>query len=571
MSPFRVVIVPAAAFLLLAIVCFLGYDSFLVGREGGGARNGRQREVGGDESAGAPPLSPRTLLFAASPPRLPSSSVKVAVPRLKIGSSSAAEDSKHQHQHQNSKRWLRQLDGYDGGRQYQGGNGGGGGGNGFSYQKNPEKGNIYCDDASFQQGGYDNANADIRDACRSWSDDYGPDHDETEEDHEDHDEDHIMDEVTRGDYDNNQVSMGFWVALRPNEPSRGRLLTYLVSRFLHETRPYDVYLRNQYLVSNHDTGSSNGGGRQRRTSTVRRRATPVVDEGSHKTNSTHWDLFYMHTAADMEKELARSWWWRYDLYYGCFWYPSGRPITDAELLKNFSSTMAVSFEDDVRSGDFEDWINKNNFFDGESGYRLPVVSFDPDLRDVYNRDPERGKDSGEDAPFLGNRGESDSKDESVKGGDESGPSLTTAPSKSGPQLGSYPVDPRGWNWQRYAGAGLFLGTFICTCALAQLAAYRQRRLQDRQLWGNIATEQGVDELLRTGWKIRGSQMEIYDKAAMGYGDDNSLFIGGFEQTEMVKEVGCEEGSRGGGVSKAEISVTQAESETTPDTQPRGRK
>jgi hypothetical protein len=85
--------------------------------------------------------------------------------------------------------------------------------------------------------------------------------------------------------------------------------------------------------------------------------------------------------------------------------------------------------------------------------------------------------------------------------------------------------------------------------LTQIAAYRKRRRRRKELWGNLGTEEGVDELLKTGWKLKGSKMEVYNKAGLGYRDDDSMLIGGYEQCEFVG---------------AEITVTHPESETTPD-------
>ncbi len=58
----------------------------------------------------------------------------------------------------------------------------------------------------------------------------------------------------------------------------------------------------------------------------------------------------------------------------------------------------------------------------------------------------------------------------------------------------------------------------------------------------METEEGVDEVLRTGWKVKRSVIEGYDKAKLGYTDDDSILMGGFEQN---REAG-----------KAEIKVTQ---------------
>lgn len=66
--------------------------------------------------------------------------------------------------------------------------------------------------------------------------------------------------------------------------------------------------------------------------------------------------------------------------------------------------------------------------------------------------------------------------------------------------------------------------------LTQIAAVRQRQRTTKQLWGNLGTEEGVNALLNTGWKVKGSKMEVYDKAGRGYSDDDSMLIGGFEQS-----------------------------------------
>jgi len=81
-----------------------------------------------------------------------------------------------------------------------------------------------------------------------------------------------------------------------------------------------------------------------------------------------------------------------------------------------------------------------------------------------------------------------------------------------------------------------LGTVVGTVCLAELAALRnQLRFRD-QVWGNLATEEGVDELLRVGWKVEGSHLEVYDKPRrIGY--DESMLMGGFE--EQQQRVGVE--------------------------------
>lgn len=85
--------------------------------------------------------------------------------------------------------------------------------------------------------------------------------------------------------------------------------------------------------------------------------------------------------------------------------------------------------------------------------------------------------------------------------------------------------------------------------LSRLAAFRQQRRTRKELWGNLGTEEGVDALLQTTWKFRGDKMEVYKKSRWGYRDDESILLGGFQQTEFPG---------------AEVTVTQQESdESTP--------
>ena len=260
-----------------------------------------------------------------------------------------------------------------------------------------------------------------------------------------------------------------------------------------------------------------------------------------------------------------KWWWYHGIDYTCFRWPSEEPITDPEVLDNITVALTNSLQRDVESGKFEDWIAK--FYDGP----FPAVGFTTNASDLDDLDDDETDaediDSSENYPPPQRQPGADGILPPPHG--HTSPPLRPPPYQYPPQqpdrnIPPYadpspetlvpktvlppPLDPNGWNWQRYTGLGLFLGTMLVTCCLMNVAAYRQKRLREKQLWGNLASEKGVDELLRTGWKIRGSRMEIYDKASLGYGDDGSLFIGGFEQTEMAKE------------------LPQApESETTPDT------
>ena len=104
------------------------------------------------------------------------------------------------------------------------------------------------------------------------------------------------------------------------------------------------------------------------------------------------------------------------------------------------------------------------------------------------------------------------------------------------------------------GLTVFVGTVMGFVMLSQIAAYRRRQKQQRHIWGNLGTEEGVNALLDTGWKVKGSRMEVFDKTGWGYRDDDSMLIGGcFDPSAYVG---------------AEITVTHdsatANTITTPD-------
>lgn len=77
---------------------------------------------------------------------------------------------------------------------------------------------------------------------------------------------------------------------------------------------------------------------------------------------------------------------------------------------------------------------------------------------------------------------------------------------------------------------VFFGTICFTLSVTRLASYRRKRRARKELWGNLGTEEGVDALLETTWKFRGDKIRVYNKAGWGYRDDDSMLIGGFQQT-----------------------------------------
>jgi hypothetical protein len=61
--------------------------------------------------------------------------------------------------------------------------------------------------------------------------------------------------------------------------------------------------------------------------------------------------------------------------------------------------------------------------------------------------------------------------------------------------------------------------------------YQHRRMR-KELWGNLGTEEGVDALLETVMND-GENKIVYNKRRWGYTDDDSLFMGGYQQCDPL--------------------------------------
>lgn len=99
------------------------------------------------------------------------------------------------------------------------------------------------------------------------------------------------------------------------------------------------------------------------------------------------------------------------------------------------------------------------------------------------------------------------------------------------------LDYEEWDASRYIGLALFLFVTVSGLLVTQGAAIRRRTKLRKQVWSNLASEEGVKQLLSTGWAVKGDRMEVYDKSKVGYTDNDSMLIGGFEQ--KVALVGSE--------------------------------
>jgi len=304
------------------------------------------------------------------------------------------------------------------------------------------------------------------------------------------------DPVPLEDFDNH-VMVSLNVGLKPFQPSMALSVSLVLTKYLNATtEEFLFHLRDRRLME------------------------------QRFLQQEEFDLTWIYTDSKLVSK-AELCWWTYNTTYSCACAQKGSAVTDEQVLHNIGVTLNSHVDDAVDNGSILTWLIDEagdklaNVSHGAIGDGLsPGTELRPGRPGM--RDPTVSPDTDEEEPTY-------------------------------PDL----LDAQGWDWRRYLGLGLFIWTVVGTILVTQIAARRKRRRTAKEEWGNLATEEGVDELLKTGWKVKGSQMEVYEKHKLGYRDDDSMLIGGFEQQEMF-DVG------------AEITLTHPSSETTPETAKHGK-
>jgi hypothetical protein len=93
------------------------------------------------------------------------------------------------------------------------------------------------------------------------------------------------------------------------------------------------------------------------------------------------------------------------------------------------------------------------------------------------------------------------------------------------------LDVRQWDMRRWMGLALLSFTFWFVLLLSSMAAYRRKKQEEQERWGaKLGTDHDVSEMLKVGWD---GQKPVVTKK-LGYRDDDSIFMGGFEQTETMQ-------------------------------------
>ena len=201
--------------------------------------------------------------------------------------------------------------------------------------------------------------------------------------------------------------------------------------------------------------------------------------------NNRFDMIYIRTSSTVAlQEPGVRWWWELDIFYICFWEdgdPVGAKVMDA-IRVNMTDTIREKL-DEIQS------LVRNDTKREDLLLGLDILDIPSDISKDIN-------------------------DTGVEGGSRVAP-----------------LDVGEWSWTRYFGFVVLLSTCSGLIVTSQVGAIRRRRKVRQQVWGNLASEEGVKELLNTGWILREDRMEVFDKTRVGYRDDDSMLIGGFEQRE----------------------------------------
>lgn len=260
-----------------------------------------------------------------------------------------------------------------------------------------------------------------------------------------------------------------------------------------------------------------------------------------------WDMFYLDQRSQLYDQEDLAWWWEYDVLYACYDHFTGMPLYNQELLDLIANDMKRVLSEAYETGALNSWVSEHYGAPPEGQGVWDFVT-NPALIPFRHPQPPNMP--------IGNGGSGNSSLTIIKPGNMGGDDYLIG----NVTISSESLDIHAWDWQRYLGLGILLGTVLSTAFLMTLASYHQKRLREQQLWGNLGTPEGVDELLKTGWKVKGARMEVYDKSKMGYEDNDSMLIGGYEQKPTMKDVvECAPAAAAGEA----LTVTNPESETTP--------
>ena len=247
------------------------------------------------------------------------------------------------------------------------------------------------------------------------------------------------------------------------------------------------------------------------------RLRPDSEERQLVNGGRIYIMDHTKTHSKVFMKLDTIWFWKVTLSFVVWWSSDNQPVNRSEVLSQIESEMNIRLADmlPAMEQDLQNELNDPKIrLQTADATIAEVGSPSEDSSDSDSEDPN-------DSPVLV-RGSSSRSSQTISAGD--------------------------WGWREKFGLSLVIFT-VTSSAVLMLIASRQKRLrEERMLWGNLTSQEGVDDVLKTGWALTDDgHINLYDKSKLGYSDNASTFLGGFEQKEAV--VGTE------------ITITHPETET----------
>jgi hypothetical protein len=342
-----------------------------------------------------------------------------------------------------------------------------------------------------------------------------------------------------------------YVRLKPNQTSIEPVVTTTCTELLNETLDNNNDNDNNIVLY---LSQQRQRREEERSLFLRHRSLQLqLVQPPNPLGNFSFNLFHVHTESNLVVRQSQDsgidgecdcWWWEYRLQYATFFQHNSSRVTDPFLLQTLSDRVRLAlYATTTLSSTLEEALQK------ETGNDFIIVVLDLEDIEESNQQQTRGKKIFPvDDATLPPMNETD---RTANGTITSGPTY------------AQPLNANEWDWRRYFGLALF----VCTCMVSlvyidlqyhyhhryrlQSGPWQSRRKQQSSkvvaCWMNLASEEGVNELLKTGWKVQqhggggGTTttrskttrrfLEIYDKSKWGYEDDDSMLMGGYQQRE----------------------------------------